>query len=48
MLYRPREEGQGLVEYMLIILLVAIVVIVALELTGPIVGQMFSNIASEF
>ena len=47
-LYRPREEGQGLVEYMLIILLVAIVVIVALELTGPIVGQMFSNIASEF
>lgn len=47
-LYRPYEEGQGLVEYMLIILLVAIVVIVALELTGPIVGQMFSNIASEF
>jgi pilus assembly protein Flp/PilA len=48
MLYQPRQEGQGLVEYMLIILLVAIVVIVALELMGPIVGEMFSNISNKF
>ena len=28
MLYQPREEGQGLVEYALILVLVAVVVIV--------------------
>ena len=32
MLYLPREEGQGLVEYALILVLVAIVVIVILAL----------------
>jgi pilus assembly protein Flp/PilA len=47
MLYIPREEGQGLVEYALIIVLVAIVVIIALTALGPIIGNVFSNIASE-
>lgn len=45
MLFLAREEGQGLVEYALIIVLIAIVVIVALTLLGPIIGQVFSNIA---
>ena len=45
MLYIPREEGQGLVEYALIIVLVAIVVIVALSLLGPVIGNVFSSIA---
>lgn len=45
MLHRSRQEGQGLVEYMLIVLLVAIVVLVALELTGPVIGEMFSSIS---
>jgi pilus assembly protein Flp/PilA len=40
----PREEGQGLVEYALILVLVAIVVIAILLLLGPVVGQVFSNI----
>jgi pilus assembly protein Flp/PilA len=44
MIYRPREEGQGLVEYALILVLVAIVVIVILALVGPAVGNMFSNV----
>ena len=44
MLYQPREEGQGLVEYALILVLVAVVVIVILALLGPAVGNMFSNI----
>ena len=44
MLYMPREEGQGLVEYALILVLVAIVVLVILTLVGPAVGNMFSNI----
>lgn len=41
-----REKGQGLVEYALIIVLVAIVVIVALSALGPIVGDVFSQIAA--
>lgn len=44
MLYLPREEGQGLVEYALILVLVAIVVIVILALLGPAIGNVFSNI----
>jgi pilus assembly protein Flp/PilA len=44
MLYLPREEGQGLVEYALILVLVAIVVIAILLLLGPVVGNVFSNI----
>jgi len=42
----PREEGQGLVEYALILVLVAIVVIVILALLGPAIGDVFSNIIS--
>jgi pilus assembly protein Flp/PilA len=44
MLFLPREKGQGLVEYALILVLVAIVVIAILLLLGPIVGNVFSNI----
>jgi pilus assembly protein Flp/PilA len=46
MLYLPREEGQGLVEYALILVLVAIVVIVVLALLGPAIGNIFSTINS--
>ncbi|MCC6617097.1 MAG: pilus assembly protein [Anaerolineae bacterium] len=46
MLYMPREEGQGLVEYALILVLVAVVVIVILALIGPAVGNIFSNIVT--
>jgi len=44
MLYLPREEGQGLVEYALILVLVAVVVIVILALLSPAIGNMFSNL----
>jgi len=44
MLYLPDEQGQGLVEYALILVLVAIVVIVILALLGPAIGNIFSNI----
>ena len=37
------EKGQGLLEYALIITLVAVIVIVILALLGPAVGRMFSN-----
>ncbi len=41
-----REEGQGLVEYGLIIFLVAIVVIAILVLLGPQIGAIFSGITA--
>jgi pilus assembly protein Flp/PilA len=44
MLYVPREEGQGLVEYALILVLVAMAVIVVLSLLGPAIGNIFSNV----
>jgi len=46
MLFLPREEGQGLVEYALILVLVAIVVIAILILLGPAIGDVFSQIIS--
>jgi len=46
MLFLPREEGQGLVEYALILVLVAIVVIVILTILGPSIGNIFSNIVT--
>jgi len=46
MLFLPREEGQGLVEYALILVLVAVVVIAILLLLGPAIGDVFSNIVS--
>jgi pilus assembly protein Flp/PilA len=45
-LYMPREEGQGLVEYALILVLVAVVVIVILALLGPAIGNIFSNLVT--
>ena len=44
MLYAPKEKGQGLVEYALILVLVAVVVIVILSLLGPAIGGVFSDI----
>ena len=46
-MYLPREEGQGLVEYALILLMVAIVVIAILVILGPVVGNVYSNIIRE-
>ena len=44
MLFAPKEKGQGLVEYALILVLVAIVVIAALTILGPRIGNVFSSI----
>jgi pilus assembly protein Flp/PilA len=44
MLFLPREEGQGLVEYALVLVLVSIVVIAVLTLLGPQIGEVFSAI----
>ncbi len=46
MLFFSKEKGQGLVEYALILVLVAIVVIAALMILGPIIGNVFSKLNS--
>ncbi len=46
MIFSPKEKGQGLVEYALILVLVAIVVIAALMVLGPIIGNVFSQVNS--
>lgn len=45
-MYLPREEGQGLVEYALILVLVAVVVIAILTVLGPQIGTVFSDVTS--
>ena len=44
MKWGPFKKGQGLLEYALIIMLVAIIVILVLTLLGPAVSNMFSNV----
>jgi pilus assembly protein Flp/PilA len=44
MMYEPREKGQGLVEYALILVLVAVVCILILLVLGPVLGNIFSDI----
>ena len=41
-----RDEGQGLVEYALILVFVTIVVLVILLVLGPAIGNTFSNIVA--
>ena len=43
---QPREEGQALVEYALILALVVLIVIIALLLTGKQVTNLYSNITA--
>ena len=46
MLFAPKEKGQGLVEYALIIVLIAVVVIVAMQFLAPTIGNVFNNIGT--
>ena len=46
MLCAPIEKGQGLVEYAIILSLVALIVIAVMRLLGPKVGNTFSRISS--
>jgi len=47
MIFLPREEGQGLVEYALILLLIAIVVVAVLLIFGPAVGNLYSTVMDQ-
>jgi pilus assembly protein Flp/PilA len=49
MLYHPPpEKGQGLLEYSLIMLLIAIAVIAVLVLFGPTIGNLYSEVINIF
>ncbi len=43
-MFKQQRKGQGLVEYALILVLVAIVIIVILSVLGPAIGNVFSMI----
>lgn len=45
-MYLPHEKGQGLVEYALILVLVALVVIAILMLLGPQIANVFSKVTN--
>ena len=44
---KNEESGQGMVEYALIIALVALVAIVGLAILGPKISNMFTNIGNK-
>ena len=44
MLFLPREVGQGVTEYALLLLLVTIILLGVLLLLGPVIGNVFSTI----
>ena len=48
MMFELKEEGQGLVEYALIILLIALVLIAVMGLIGSQLSEVFSQVTSSF
>lgn len=43
---RTTEEGQGLIEYALILVLVVLIVLVVVALIGPWIGNAYSNVVN--
>lgn len=46
MFFAAQEKGQGLIEYAIILSLVAMVVIAVMWFLGPTIGNSYSNISS--
>jgi len=46
--YLPGEEGQGLAEYGLILVLIAIVVVAAITLLGSQISALYQRVAEAF
>jgi pilus assembly protein Flp/PilA len=42
----PEKDGQGIIEYALIMIFVAVVVIIVMVFIGPSMGNVYSNIIS--
>lgn len=45
--FTPHNHGQGLVEYAIILMLIALVVIILLATFGDLVGNMYSDLVSQ-
>jgi len=48
MLFKPKEKGQSLVEYALLLILIAMVVILVLRLFGETLISMFNQVVNSF
>lgn len=46
MLFSPKETGQGMVEYALIIVMILLIVVAALMILGPTIGNVLSKVNS--
>ena len=46
MLFIPNTKGQGLVEYALLLVMIAVLVLVALMMLGPAIGNVFDRLNS--
>ena len=46
MLFAPKEKGQGLIEYAIILSLVAVLVVAVVRALGPEIGESYSTINS--
>jgi pilus assembly protein Flp/PilA len=46
MLFAPKEKGQGLIEYAIILSLVAVLVVLVVRALGPEIGRTYSSINS--
>lgn len=46
MFFAPQEKGQGLVEYAIILSLVAVLVVAVVRVMGPRIGETYSMINS--
>ena len=44
MLFAPKEKGQGLIEYAIILSFVAVVVVAVMWMLGPKLGNTYSSI----
>ncbi len=45
---KERQDGQGLMEYALVLLFVAVVIVAILTILGPQIGNMYSRITVAF
>ena len=46
MIFLTQQDGQGLIEYALILVLVSLTIILILAVLGPQVGNMYSQVSS--
>jgi pilus assembly protein Flp/PilA len=44
LIFEKHNNGQGLVEYALVLVMIALVVIIILALLGPAIGAAYSNV----